>query len=147
MGVLIVIFGDILGLWDISVVFEGVEVCWGNIQGNLFVYLMWMVIVWISVVFGEEMFFCVVLIMWVECVFCGFFFVLGLVVLMVVLIFGIGYFYYQGMWGLIVIGMIGVVLGLFYFVYKCNFWLFILVYGLVDSFVMIVFYQDVDWQL
>lgn len=144
-GVLIATLGDTLGLWDTSVVPEGVEARWGNIQGNLPVYLMWMAIVWTSAAFGEEMFFRAVLITRAERAFRGLPFAPGLAVLTAALIFGTGHFYYQGMRGLIVTGMIGVALGLLYLVYKRNLWPLILAHGLVDSLAMTALYLDADW--
>jgi len=144
-GGLIATLGDALGFWDTSVLPAGVEARWGNIKGNLPVYLMWMAIVWTSAAFGEEMFFRAFLITRAERAFSGIPFAPVLAVLVAALIFGTGHFYYQGLRGLIVTGMIGVALGLLYLGYKRTLWPLILAHGLVDSLAMTGLYLDADW--
>lgn len=106
---------------------------------------MWMAIVWTSAAFGEEMFFRAFLITRAERTFSGIPFAPILAVLVAALIFGTGHFYYQGLRGLIVTGMIGVALGLLYLGYKRNLWPLILAHGLVDSLAMTGLYLDADW--
>jgi len=139
------VLGDAIGLWSTDVTMEGVEDRWGDIQGNLPVYLMWMAIVWTSAAFGEEMFFRGILVSRAERVFRGLPAQAFLAVLVAAVIFGFAHFYYQGVRGWVVTGLIGFALGSLYLLYKRNLWPLILAHGFVDSLGMTAMYLDADW--
>jgi membrane protease YdiL (CAAX protease family) len=138
--------GDAMGLWTIGEEMEGVDARWGDIQGNLPVYLLWLVLAWVSAGFGEELFFRGYLVSRAEGVFRGLFpGAIVLVVLVPALIFGTGHAYYQGFRGLVVTGMIGLALGVLYLLYKRNLWPLIIAHGAVDTLAFTAMYLDADW--
>lgn len=144
-GVATAYLGDAAGLWSTDTLPEGVEARWGNIAGNLPVYLMWLAIVWTSAAFGEEMFFRAVLVSRVERIFAGIPMRAVLSVLIPALIFGFAHMYYQGVRGLVVTGTIALALGTLYLLYKRNLWPLILAHGLVDTLAMTALYLEADW--
>lgn len=123
---------------------EGVNERWGNIEGNLPVYLLWLGIVWTSAAFGEEMFFRGFLITRLEAVFRGMRFAAIPAVVIPALIFGYGHFYYQGWSGLVMTGVIGLIFGSFFLIYKRNLWPLIIFHGLIDTLGMTAMYLGVD---
>lgn len=123
---------------------EGVNDRWGNIEGNLPVYLLWLGIVWTSAAFGEEMFFRGFLITRLEAVFRGIPIGTILSVLIPALIFGYGHFYYQGWSGLVMTGVIGLIFGSFFLIYKHNLWPLIIFHGLFDTLGMTAMYFGID---
>ncbi|WP_300555102.1 CPBP family intramembrane glutamic endopeptidase [Maricaulis sp.] len=137
--------GDTLGLWQTGALPDGVEDRWGNIRGNLPVYLLWLALAWISAGFGEELFFRGFMVSRAERVTKGLPFALFLAVLIPAAIFGIAHFYYQGLRGLIVTGLIGLSLGTLYLLYKRNLWPLIVAHGLVDTLGFTALYLDADW--
>jgi membrane protease YdiL (CAAX protease family) len=136
--------GEALGFWTTEGTQDGVEERWGNIVGNLPVYLMWMAIGWTSAAFGEEIFFRGYLIdrigkllpdtRWASLV----------SILIPALVFGIAHAYYQGIRGLVVTGLIGLALGALYLVNKRNLWPNIIAHGAVDSLAFTAMYLDLD---
>ncbi len=137
--------GDTLGLWQTGALPDGVEDRWGNIRGNLPVYLLWLALAWVSAGFGEELFFRGFMVSRAERVTKGLPFALFLAVLIPAAIFGIAHFYYQGLRGLIVTGLIGLSLGTLYLLYKRNLWPLIVAHGLVDTLGFTALYLDADW--
>lgn len=124
----------------------GVDARWGDIQGNLPVYLLWLFLGWVSGGFGEELFFRAFLISRAEKLFRGLTpGGLFLAILVPAFVFGFGHFYYQGLRGLFTTGMIGLALGVLYLLYKRNLWPLILAHGLVDSLGFTAMYLDADW--
>lgn len=123
---------------------EGVNDRWGNIEGNLPVYLLWLGIVWTSAAFGEEMFFRGFLITRLEAVFRGIPLGTILAVFIPALIFGYGHFYYQGWSGLVMTGVIGLIFGSFFLIYKHNLWPLIIFHGLFDTLGMTAMYFGID---
>jgi len=63
--------GEALGLEFMTEVPEGVEDRWGDIEGNLPLFLLWLGIVWTVGAFGEEMFFRGFIITRLQSVFSG----------------------------------------------------------------------------
>tara|TARA_R110002124_G_scaffold234173_2_gene399558 strand:+ start:4345 stop:5055 length:711 start_codon:yes stop_codon:yes gene_type:complete len=143
-GVLTGLAGDALGLWSVAEQPAGVAERWGDVRGNLPVYLLWVTLSWVSGGFAEEMFFRGVLITWAARVFGGKGAALVLAVLFAGFVFGYGHFYYQGLRGWVSTGMIGVALGVLYLVYKRNLWPLIIAHGLVDTLVFTAHYADLD---
>ena len=123
---------------------EGVNDRRGNIECNLPVYLLWLGIVWTSAAFGEEMFFRGFLITRLEAVFRGIPIGTILSVLIPALIFGYGHFYYQGWSGLVMTGVIGLIFGSFFLIYKHNLWPLIIFHGLFDTLGMTAMYFGID---
>lgn len=139
------LLGDALGLWQAGALPDGAEDRWGDIRGNLPVYLLWLVLAWVSAGFGEELFFRGFMVSRAERVTKGLPFALFLAVLIPAAIFGIAHFYYQGLRGLIVTGLIGLSLGTLYLLYKRNLWPLIVAHGLVDTLGFTALYLDADW--
>ena len=104
-----------------------------GIAGNLPVYLMWLGIGIVSGGLAEEMFFRGYLITRLQTAFAGLRLAPFLAVLVAGTIFGYGHFYYQGLSGWIATGMIGVVIGTLFLLYKRNLWPLIIAHALVDS--------------
>ena len=115
-----------------------------GIVGNVPVYLMWLGIGIISGGLAEEMFFRGYLITRLQTAFKG----LGLAPVFAVfiagLIFGFGHYYYQGLSGWITTGMIGVVIGCLFLLYKRNLWPLIIAHAFVDSLGITVMYMGWD---
>tara|TARA_R110002051_G_scaffold9051_3_gene36546 strand:+ start:12104 stop:12814 length:711 start_codon:yes stop_codon:yes gene_type:complete len=105
----------------------------GGIAGNLPVYLMWLGIGIVSGGLAEEMFFRGYLITRLQTAFEGQHFAPVLAVFIAGLIFGFGHYYYQGLSGWIATGMIGVVIGALFLLYKRNLWPLIIAHAFVDS--------------
>ena len=139
------ILGDTLGLWQTGELPDGVADRWGNIRGNLPVYLLWLTLAWVSAGFGEELFFRGFMVSRAERITKGLPAALFLAVLIPAAIFGIAHFYYQGMRGLVVTGLIGLSLGTLYLLYKRNLWPLIVAHGLVDTLGFTALYLDADW--
>ena len=140
-----VMFGaEALGLTFMSEMPEGVEERWGDIKGNLPLFLLWFVIGWVSAAFGEEMFFRGFIITRLESIFAGVTFASIIAVILAAAFFGYVHMYYQGMRGFVTTGVIGIVFGLMFLLFKRNLYPVILVHGFVDSIGFIARYLDWD---
>ncbi|MEE2565387.1 CPBP family intramembrane glutamic endopeptidase [Hyphobacterium marinum] len=144
VGVGVGFAGDAAGFWSMAEEPAGVTDRFGGIEGNLSVYLTWMLVIWTSAAFGEEMFFRGFLITRFGAVFRSLPINPVLAVIAAALIFGYGHFYYQGLRGLVVVTSIGIVLGTLFVLYKRNLWPLILAHGLVDTLGMTARYLDLD---
>lgn len=136
--------GDALGLWTTDETMSGVEDRWGNIVGNLPVYLGWLAIAWVSAGFGEEVFFRGYMINRVEALLPHAKWALPLAVIIPAVGFGVAHMYYQGFRGLVVTGMIGLAIGTLYLLYKRNIWPLIIAHGAVDTLAFTAMYLDLD---
>jgi membrane protease YdiL (CAAX protease family) len=125
--------GSVFG-WDfMSETPAGVEDRWGDIRGNLQLYILWLGIVWTAAAFGEEMFFRGFLITRLEAAFAGVKFAPVIAIVLAALFFGYGHMYYQGMRGFVTTGAIALAFGAMFIVFKRNLWPLILVHGIVDT--------------
>ncbi len=138
--------GEALGFWQLDEPSAGVTERWGDIPGNLPVFLLWIAIAWISGGVFEEAFFRGFLITRFRALFgTGAGVVSGVAaVLCAALIFGYGHFYYQGVRGWVVTGAIGAALGALYLLYKRNIWPLVLAHALFDSLAFTALYADLD---
>jgi CAAX protease family protein len=143
-GAVMTLGGDALGFWSLEEEPSGVVDRFAGIEGNLTVYLTWMLVIWTSAAFGEEMFFRGFLITRFERVVAGIPFAIVIAIGLAALIFGAGHLYYQGIRGLVVIAAIGLVIGMFFLLYKRNLWPLILAHGLVDTLGMTARYLNLD---
>lgn len=143
-GVGVTAVGEAVGLWNTDMPAEGIQARWGDIQGNLHIYLLWMVLAWVSGGLFEELFFRGFMVSRLKLAFGGSVLASVFAVLLPALVFGYGHFYYQGLRGLVVTGMIGVTLGTLYLLYKRNLWPLILAHGAVDSLAFTAMYLDLD---
>jgi len=140
-----VLFGSqALGLEFMSEMPEGVEERWGDIRGNLQLYLVWMLIVWTAAAFGEEMFFRGFLITRLMTVFEGVKFAPVFAVVLPALLFGYGHMYYQGLRGFVMTGAIALAFGTMFLLFKRNLYPVILVHGIVDSIGFTARFMDWD---
>jgi len=136
--------GDFLGLWDVDSTPEGVEARWGNVEGNLPVYLLWLAIIWTSAAFGEEIFFRGYLIDRVGRFLPDARWASFIAILIPAIIFGSVHAYYQGFRGFVVTGLIGLALGALYLANKRNLWPNILAHGAVDTLGFTAMYLGLD---
>ncbi|QLC26731.1 CPBP family intramembrane metalloprotease [Parasphingopyxis algicola] len=125
--------GPALGFEFMAELPSGVEERWGDVRGNLPLYLTWLAIVWTAAAFGEEMFFRGYLITRLETAFADIRWGVVLAVVLPALIFGYGHFYYQGMRGFIVTGGIALAFGAMFVLFKRNLWPIVLLHGLIDT--------------
>jgi hypothetical protein len=135
--------GEALGWEFMKEVPAGVENRWGDVEGNLPVFLLWLGIVWTSAAFGEEMFFRGFLVTRSMALFRGVPFAVVFAVLIPALLFGLGHFYYQGLRGLVTTAAIGVAFGAAFLLLKRNLWPIVLVHGVVDTINFVVLYLGV----
>ncbi|MHA6289365.1 CPBP family intramembrane glutamic endopeptidase [Maricaulis sp. CAU 1757] len=142
-GVLAGWVGISLGWWPDETP-TGVMDRWGNIVGNLPVYLLWMAIAWIAAGLGEEMLFRGYLITRIGHVLPGGAIMSVLAVALAASLFGLGHVYYQGLRGFVQTGLIGLALGLLFLAYKRNLWPLVIAHGLVDSLVFTALYLELD---
>ena len=136
--------GRALGLDFMSEGQGGVEDRWGDVAGNVPVYLMWLGIGIVSGGLAEEMFFRGYLITRLQTAFKGLRLAPVLAVFIPGLIFGYGHYYYQGLGGLITTGMIGIVLGVLFLLYKRNLWPLIIAHACVDSLAITAMFMQWD---
>ncbi len=134
----IIFIGEPMGLERTDT--AGVEERWGAVEGNLAMLLLWLGIVWTSAAFGEEMFFRGYMVTRLADGLNGVPGRLAIAVLLPALIFGYGHYYYQGMFGLIMTGMIGLAFGISFLLLKRNLWPLVLVHGLVDTINFVALY-------
>jgi len=134
--------GPAIGLDFMNEIPAGVEDRWGDVAGNLPLYLLWLGIVWTAAAFGEEMFFRGYLISRLQTVFSGYRFASVLAVVLPAIFFGYGHFYYQGLRGAIVTGGIALAFGTMFLVLKRNLWPIILLHGIVDTIGFTALYME-----
>ncbi len=136
--------GQALGLEFMSEVPAGIEERWGDVRGNLPLYLLWMAIVWTAAAFGEEMFFRGFLITRLQTAFKGLPLASVLAVILPAMLFGYGHMYYQGLRGFFVTGAIALAFGTMFLLFKRNLWPIILLHGAIDSLTFTAMYLDMD---
>lgn len=136
--------GPAVGLDFMAEMPKGVDDRWGDVAGNLPMYLLWLAIVWTAAAFGEEMFFRGYLISRLQTVFCGYRFASVLAVVLPAIFFGYGHFYYQGWRGAIVTGGIALAFGTMFLLLKRNLWPVILMHGIIDTLTFTALY--LEWE-
>jgi CAAX protease family protein len=136
--------GEVLGLEFMSEIPEGVEDRWGDIKGNLPLYLLWLGIVWTAAAFGEEMFFRGFIITRLQSVFSGVKFASVIAVILAAAFFGYVHMYYQGLRGFFTTGAIGLAFGATFLLMKRNLYPVILVHGIVDTIGFTARFMDWD---
>ena len=124
---------EAVGLTFMSEPIEGEAERWGNIQGNLKLYLILIALSWISAGFGEEMFFRGFLITRMKTVLGDVHFSSVISVLLAALVFGYVHIYYQGLTGFVNAGVIGVIFGTYFLLYKHNLWPLVIAHGFINS--------------
>jgi membrane protease YdiL (CAAX protease family) len=129
----VLILANLLGWEFLTETPSGVEDRWGSVRGNWPMYLLWLVIVWTSAAFGEEMFFRGYLITRLQTVFSDMKFGNALAVIAPALLFGCAHVYYQGLRGLVMTGLIGLAFGTMFLLFKRNLWPLILWHGIIDT--------------
>ena len=138
----ILIVGPLLGFDFLAEEPEGVERRWGDVRGNLPLYLTWLFTVWTAAAFGEEMFFRGYLVTRFQAVFAGVKGGTALSVLLPALLFGLAHCYYQGLRGLIVTGAIGAAFGTLFLIFKKSLWPLIVWHGIIDTLTFTAMYMD-----
>lgn len=131
----IIVFG-LLGNLIAELFFEKGYVAdrFGDIEGDVLMYLVWMVLVWTHAAFFEEMLFRAFLINRLGAFLGGSTVATLVSVSLAAIFFGYRHAYYQGMFGFVVTGIIGFGLGLVYvWIGKTNLWPQILAHGYMNS--------------
>ncbi|WP_370189197.1 lysostaphin resistance A-like protein [Qipengyuania sp.] len=118
----------------------GVEARWGSVEGDLAMLVLWLSIVWTSAAFGEEMFFRGYMVTRLADGLAGVPGRLAIAVLLPALIFGYGHYYYQGLFGLVMTGLIGLAFGISFLLLKRNLWPLVLVHGAIDTINFVALY-------
>ena len=134
----------LLGLEFMQVEPQGVEDRWGDVEGNLPLFLLWLGIIWTSAAFGEEMFFRGFLIVQAQKMFGNTRWGAVVAVIMAACVFGYGHFYYQGWRGFVETGSIGLVFGILFLVFRRNLWPLIIFHGLIDTAGFIALYLGAE---
>jgi CAAX protease family protein len=134
--------GEVLNLEFMSEIPDGVEDRWGDIKGNLPLYLLWLGIVWTAAAFGEEMFFRGFIITRLQSVFSGVKFASVIAVILAAAFFGYVHMYYQGLRGFFTTGAIGLAFGATFLLMKRNLYPVILVHGIVDTLTFTALFMD-----
>ena len=124
---------EAIGLTFMSEPIEGETERWGDIQGNLQLYLILITLSWVSAGFGEEMFFRGFLITRLKTVLSDIYLSSAISVLLAALLFGYVHFYYQGLAGFVNAGVIGVIFGTYFLLYKRNLWPLVIAHGFINS--------------
>lgn len=106
---------------------------WGDIAGNLRLYLLMLAISWISGGFAEEMFFRGFLITRLQSVLAGARFATALAVVLPATLFGYVHVYYQGLQGFVNASIVGLIFGTAFLLYKRNLWPLVLAHGFINS--------------
>jgi membrane protease YdiL (CAAX protease family) len=130
---IVMIGGDVLHLEFMAKIPHGVTDRWGDMHGNLPLYLVWLGIAWISGGLFEEMFFRGYLITRLRTLFSDSRVGSVAAVVLAAAFFGYGHMYYQGLRGLITTMAIGLALGTMFLRLRRNLWPIILVHAVVDS--------------
>lgn len=113
------------------------------LRGNLEALITGLIIVWTLAAFGEEMIFRGFVLNRIA----GLFdhkktrWIIALVVTSI--LFGLGHFY-QGLSGVILTGIVGVIYVLAYLADRCNLWTPILIHGLYDTSAFLIIYFNID---
>jgi membrane protease YdiL (CAAX protease family) len=129
----VLIGAEVFG-WDfLTTEPAGVEERWGDVRGNLPMYLLWLMIVWTTAAFGEEMFFRGYLVTRLQTAFSDIRFGTALAVIISALLFGCAHFYYQGFRGLVLTALIGLAFGTMFLLFRRNLWPLILWHGIIDT--------------
>ena len=132
----VIVVGGVVGSEVAELFFERGYVAnrFGDIEGNVPMYLLWMVLVWTHSAFFEEMLFRAFLINRLGAFLGGSTAATLLSVTLAAVFFGYRHAYYQGAYGFVVIGTIGFALGLFYvWIGKNNLLPQILAHGYMNS--------------
>ena len=121
------------GLTFMSEPIEGETERWGDIRGNLQLYLILIALSWISAGFGEEMFFRGFLITRLKTLLGDIYFSSAITILLAALMFGYVHIYYQGLTGFVNASVIGVIFGTYFLLYKKNLWPLVIAHGFINS--------------
>lgn len=124
---------EAVGITFMSEPIEGEIDRWGDIQGDLQMYVILITLSLVSAGFGEEMFFRGFLITRLKTVFSDIYLSSAISVLLAALLFGYMHVYYQGLVGLVNGGIIGVIFGTYFLLYKRNLWPLIIAHGFINS--------------
>ncbi len=143
-GILVAKLGELSAIPFMQQGSEGMQERWGDLQGNLPLYLVWVGLSWVSAGFAEETFFR-------GFVISRFIDAFGesrsgriSAVLVAALFFGACHVYYQGLRGLVVAGAIGLSLGILFLRYKRNLWPLIVAHALVDTLAFTAYFMNWD---
>lgn len=144
-GVAAASLGGALGFEFMTQEPEGVMDRFGAVaDGSLPHYLLWLAIAIFAAGLGEELFFRGYLINRLKDGLGGGGFMTALTIILPALYFGYGHVYYQGLRGLIVTGLIGLMLGFLFVLYKRNLWPLIIAHAVVDSLVFTALFFQLD---
>jgi membrane protease YdiL (CAAX protease family) len=112
----------------------------GNLPGNLPATLWWIALGWLIGGFAEEMIFRGFVLNRLEAILPRRAWGSAVAVLLQALLFGAAHAYNRGLFGLLVLGTVGAVLGAFYLVFRRNLWPTILAHGMGNTLGFVVRY-------
>ncbi len=143
-GLTVGLAGEASGVAFMAADPEPVNARWGNLAGNLPLYLLWLTLAWVCSGFAEEMFFRGYLVTRLRAAFGSTALASIPAVVLPAIVFGFGHVYYQGIRGLVLTGAIGVAMGTLFLVYKRNLWPLVLAHGSVSTLSFTALYMDLD---
>ncbi|WP_306016212.1 CPBP family intramembrane glutamic endopeptidase [Oceanicaulis sp. MMSF_3324] len=144
-GVAAASLGGALGFEFMTEEPEGVMDRFGAVaDGSLPHYLLWLVIAIFAAGLGEELFFRGYMINRLGDGLGRSLTMTAVSVILPALYFGYGHFYYQGLRGLIVTGLIGLMLGTLFVLYKRNLWPLVIAHASVDCLVFTALFFQLD---
>ncbi|PHR57210.1 MAG: CPBP family intramembrane metalloprotease [Robiginitomaculum sp.] len=136
--------GLALGLTFMEEIPQGVEERWGDIKGNLPLYLIWVMISWVIAGFSEEIIFRGFMITRLTTLLGGAKSATFFAVIFAGIFFGYLHFYNQGYRGFITATLIGIAFGAMFLLFKRNLWPLIFVHGCIDTLGFTVRMLDLD---
>ena len=113
-------------------------------DGSLPHYILWIAISILAAGLGEELFFRGYMVNRMRDALGSGVMMTALTVLLPALYFGYGHFYYQGLGGLIITGLIGLGLGILFLIYKRNLWPLVIAHAAADCLGFTALYFNLD---
>ena len=141
---LVVNGGAALGMEFMQEVPQGVEDRWGDVKGNLPLFLVWVAISWVIGGFSEEVIFRGFLITRLTTLFGGAKPAVVIAVIIAGVFFGYLHFYNQGYRGFISAAIIGIVFGAMFFLFKRNLWPLVIVHGCINTIGFVTTYMGLE---
>ncbi len=126
----------------LSEVGECFDARFGDIRGNLPLFILWVGIAWTAAAFGEEMVFRGYLVTRLNTAFGESRISIIAAIVIAALIFGFGHYYYQSLRGLVMISIIAIVFGSMFVLFKRNLYPVVIVHGVVDTLGFCAIYFD-----
>lgn len=141
---LVSVGAETLGWEFMKEVPQGVEDRWGDVKGNIPLFLVWVAISWVIAGFSEEVIFRGFMISRLTTLFGSVKYAAIFAVIVAGVFFGYLHFYNQGYRGFITAGMIGITFGIMYLLFKRNLWPLVIVHACIDTLGFTLTYLGID---